>query len=179
MKLVGDAVELDRRDAGLDALSDVRDRLRDERARAGDAVDLGRALADDHAAAPSSRSSSASSISVETSSIDRICVQGHELARRAVPLDDGLGLLVVDREPAGDRVGRVVLATLVERTTADPLDRELVREVEEEDGVERPRDVREHLVERFRLREVAREAVEHEPGAGIGCGEPFSDQRAR
>ncbi len=75
-ELVGDPVELEGRHPWLDPLPDVRDRLADQRARATDAVDLRRAFADDHAASPSSSRSSAASISVETSSIDRAAWSG-------------------------------------------------------------------------------------------------------
>src|SRR5581483_11961679 len=68
--LLGDPVELEHRDARLEVLADKRERVRDERARAGHTLDLGLRLADDHAARPSSWSS-ASRISWNTSSMVR------------------------------------------------------------------------------------------------------------
>ncbi len=93
-----------------------------------------------------------------------LAVQRDQLAERAVVLDDRLGLLVVDAEPLGDHVRRVVGAVLLGRAHEHPLRRHLVAQVEEEDGIELPADLGERLVERLGLGEVAREAVEHEAG---------------
>ena len=175
-EVVRDAVELERGDPGLDALTHVRDRPRDQRARGRDPDDLCGALADDHAIASSSSSSSASAISAVTCSIVRSAWIEHELARRAIALDDRLGLLVVELEPPGDRVRRVVLAPLLPRPAAQPLDGDVVRDVEEEDRVEAPADPGQHRVERFGLREVAREPVEHETAFGVRLGEALADQ---
>src|SRR6185503_11869447 len=98
-----------------------------------------------------------------------------ELPRRAVALDHRLCLLVVDREPAPDRLWSVVVAALVERPAADPLDGELVREVEEEHGVEPAADLGQHPVESVRLCEVPREAVEHEAVGGVLLRETLAD----
>ena len=61
---------------GLDPLADVGDRLGDDGAGGGDPVDLGGALADDHAAAPSPSSSSAAAISAATSPMERAACSG-------------------------------------------------------------------------------------------------------
>ena len=91
---------------------------------------------------------------------------GDELPRRPVALDHRLGLLVVDREPACDHLRRVVRAALLERRArASAPSRRSSESSKQEHGVERPADLGEHRVERLRLGEVAREAVEHEPVA--------------
>ncbi len=77
-ELVGDPVELESRHARLEPLADMGDRLGDEITRARDSLDLRAALADDHAAAPST-SSSASSISAATSPIVRSACSGTSL----------------------------------------------------------------------------------------------------
>src|SRR5919202_6811851 len=53
-----------------------------------------------------------------------IAVDADEVPRQAVVLDERLGLLVVEREPAADRVGRVVGAALVLRAPREPVDRD-------------------------------------------------------
>ena len=67
--LVGDAVELEHRDAGLEVLGDELERLVDELARARHALDLLCRLADDHA--PGLHLSRDSAISWNTASIAR------------------------------------------------------------------------------------------------------------
>jgi len=74
---------------------------------------------------------------------------------------------VVDRESPRDHLGRIVGAVLVPGPSPHPQGRRLVVEVEEEDGVERPSDLDEHLVELLGLDDVAREAVEHEAAGGV------------
>src|SRR5919197_2688138 len=106
-------------------------------------------------------------------------VQRHELSGDAVVLHDRLRLGVVDLEPPLDHLGRVVVAALEPRALERPLDADRVGDVEEEDRVERLADAREHLVERPRLRQVAREAVQHEPLDGVGLAQPLPDQRDR
>ncbi len=68
-ELLGEAVELDHRDAGPEPLADEGDGAGDEVARAGDAVDLVRRLPDDHARAATC--SSVSWISAKTASMLR------------------------------------------------------------------------------------------------------------
>ncbi len=125
---------------------------------------------------PRDACSSASSISAKTSSIERSAWIADELSRRPVVLDERLRLLVVDLEPARDRLRSVVLAPLLPRPAAQPSDGVVVRDVEEEDRVEAPADPVEHRVERLGLREGAREAVEDEPVLGVLGLEPFPDQ---
>ena len=161
---------------GLDPLADVGDRLRDDRSGRGDAVDLGGALPDDHAAAPSPSSSSAAAISAATSPMER-GVQRHELPGRPVALDDRLGLLVVDREAPGDRVRLVVATPLLGRPAGDPLERDLVGDVEEEHRVERAADLGEHLVELLGLGQVPREPVEHEAVRCVELRRALADER--
>ena len=69
--LVGDPVELEHRDAGLELVGDELERLPDELARARHPLDLLGGLADDHASARASTCSSAFEISDQTSSIGR------------------------------------------------------------------------------------------------------------
>ncbi len=83
---------------------------------------------------------------------------------------------MVDREPASDRLRRVVVTTLVESPAADPFDGELVRKVEEEHGVEPAADLGQHPVERLRLGEIPREAVEHEAVARVLYRQTLADQ---
>ena len=97
----------------------------------------------------------------------------------AIPIDDRLGLLVVDREPPRHDLRRVVGPPLLVRTTEGSSSRRLVVEIEEEHCVERPADRVEHLVELLGLNEVARESVEDEPTARIVLREPVADQRDR
>src|SRR5581483_11005399 len=70
--LLREAVQLEHRHAGLEALADERERLGDERAGASHPLDLGLRLADDHDATSRSRAaSSAWPISANTSGIVR------------------------------------------------------------------------------------------------------------
>ena len=165
---------------GLDALLEQRQRLGDDAAGAGHRLDLGFGLADDHSAPSSGATwSSAAETSAQTSSIDALAVQRHELAGRAVVLDDRLGLRVVDLEALRDHVARVVEAVLDLGALERALHPDLVRDVEEEDRVEPAADAAEHRVERLRLREVAREAVEDEALARIVAPEALLDHRDR
>src|SRR5207247_11201336 len=100
-------------------------------------------------------------------------VDGHELARRAVVLDDRLRLLVVDREAALERLRRVVRPSLVGGATERTRPGDVVGEVEEEDHVQVAANRREHAVERLSLSMVAREAVEAEAAVGIGLAWAF------
>jgi hypothetical protein len=92
-------------------------------------------------------------------------------------LDRGLGLLVVDREPARDRVGSVVRAPFLVGTSESARRRGPVVEVEEEDRIETPPDLREHRVQRLGLVQITRESVEHEACRGIGLREALADER--
>ena len=163
-------------DPGLDLLADVRDRLGDDAAGSGHLLDLLRRLADDHLAPTVSKAPCDLCEDV----LDRPArVQRHELACRPVVLDDRLGLLVVDREPAADRLRRVVGPSLLVGTAERARPRRLVVEVEEEDHVEPAADLAQHLVERLGLREVAREAVEDEPVERVVLGQPLADHPDR
>src|SRR5262249_34346469 len=76
--------------------------------------------------------------------------------------DQWLRPLVVELEPLADRFRCVVRPALLLRTLQHPLGRDDVRELELEYGVEWAADLAEHLVERLRLWNRAREAVEDE-----------------
>jgi len=89
----------------------------------------------------------------------------HEVAARAVMVDDRLGLLVVAREPRVDRRRGVVGPPLAHRAFHEPLARPRIVEREQQDDRERPVDLVEQLVERLRLRQCARETVENEAAA--------------
>ena len=52
-------------------------------------------------------------------------------------------------------------------------------DLEVEDRVEVPADLRQHRVERIGLRKVARESVEDEPVGRIVLRQPLADQRRR
>ena len=108
-----------------------------------------------------------------------LCVHLHQLACREVVVDDLLGLLVVVAQPALDRLGLVVGAALERGALAEPLAAPCRRKLEQEHGRERPVDLLEHRVERLGLRDVAREAVEHEAVLRVVLGEPVADERDR
>ena len=103
-------------------------------------------------------------------------MERHELPRRPVALDDGLRVLVVDLEPPLDRVGAVVMTRLLVRAGEQALERDLVRDVEEEHCVEPSTDLREHRVELLRLREVSREPVEDEARCGVRLRQPLANE---
>jgi len=86
----------------------------------------------------------------------------HEVAGRAVVLDNRLGLLVVVGEPPVDRLGRVVGAALQVSALLQTLTRDRIVVLQEENERQRAVDLLEHFVERCRLDVVARVAVEHE-----------------
>ena len=111
--LLGEAVELGHRDARLETLLHQRERAGDDLAGARHQLDLVRALANDHARASHLLERL---LDLDPHLVDgALGVQRHELARRAVVLDDRLGLRVVDLESPGDRLGRVVGAALLAR----------------------------------------------------------------
>ena len=110
------------RDPRLEPLADVRDRLGDDVAGARDPVDLGGALADDHAARPVEQVERLGDLGRDL--VDRaLGLERDEPAARAVELDDRLRLLVVELEPPRDRVRRVVVAPLDHGALAQPLGR--------------------------------------------------------
>ena len=86
---------------------------------------------------------------------------------------------MVDLEPLRDHLARVVGAALELGALERALHPDLVGDVEEEDRVEPAADAAEHRVERLGLREVAREAVEHEPVARVVAAEALLDHRDR
>ena len=175
---VGDVVELERRDARLEPFADVRDRLGDEApAGAIRSISAG-ALADDHARRRScpSRGGRAPPRSPSATCVDRaLGVERHELPGRAV----------VARRRARSARGRSRGAWRSPRECrrrGPPPARvrgsaraRARRQVEEEDGVERPADLGEHRLERVRLGDVPREAVQDEAGRSVGLGEPLAD----
>ena len=88
-------------------------------------------------------------------------------ASRAVVLDDRLGPLVEDLEPVPDRSRGVVRAPLLESAHVEPLDGDIVGNLEEENGRELTVDLLEGPVERLRLRDRPRKAVEDEALGGV------------
>ena len=101
----------------------------------------------------------------------------HEVAARAVVIDDRLGLLVVGRQPRVDRRTRVVGAPLALGALREPVASRCVGEREQQDDRERPVDLVEQLVERLGLRQRAGEAIEDEAVAGLQ--ELFADELDR
>ena len=103
-------------------------------------------------------------------------VAGTELGRRVEPIlasgdlvpDDLTVALIRERLSEQDaRNGFVLDGFPRNLAQADPLDGELVREIEEQHGIEPPADLGQHPVERLRLGEVPWEAVEHEAVARV------------
>ena len=93
--------------------------------------------------------------------------------RVAVVLDEWLGLLVVDVVPMLDLVGGVVAASLDPGAAEQALDRDLVGDLEVEDGAKLAAvELGEDAVERLGLGERAREAVEDEAPGGVILGQP-------
>src|SRR5919197_32729 len=78
--------------------------------------------------------------------------------------------------PAPNRLRRVVRPPLERRALAQPLDRDLVGNLELEDEVELPVDLPQHRVQRLGLDEGAREAVEDEAVLRVRGREPVADQ---
>jgi hypothetical protein len=91
----------------------------------------------------------------------------HEVAARAVVIDDGLGLLVVVLKPRVDRCRRVVGPSFARGALREPLARRCVVEREQQDDREGPVDLVEQLVERLGLRQCPGKAVEDEAVAGL------------
>ena len=75
-------------------------------------------------------------------------------------------------EPPLDRLVRVVRAG----AAAQPVERDLVGNLEREGHAEVPPDVREHRVERLRLHGRPGKPVEDEARFGVGLLEPVADQ---
>src|SRR5918995_385927 len=103
-------------------------------------------------------------------------VDTDEVALRPVVADQRLRLAVVQLESLRDRFGRVVLAVLDLGPPQHALDAHAVVELEAEDDREGPPDVREHPVERLRLRRCATETVENEAVFRVVLPEPLPDQ---
>ena len=154
--------------------SPIRARRRgDDLAGAGHRLDLGLGLADDHSLASSTDLISANTSSTEPSA----CSADHVAACGAVVLDERGGLAVVDLEALADRVGRVVAAAFLDRAPGDPLDQNLaVGDLKLEDDVEVTAETVKQLVERLRLGDVPREAVEDEPRDRVAAIEARLDQ---
>ena len=163
---------------GRDALADVRDRLGDERAGTGDPVDLGVALADDHALPASPRSSSAS------------CDLAGDLARSDAPRGAGRASPSCGsarrRAPSARGRARAAARSPRARRRARPSSARARASARVATSSARSKNriassvrpfSREHRVERLGLREVAREPVEHEARGGVRRDEPVADQR--
>jgi hypothetical protein len=101
----------------------------------------------------------------------------HELAARAIVVDDRFRLTVVGREALLDRIGLVVGATFELRALRQPFAGDVVGQLQEQDDRERLVDRFEQRVERFGLRDRARVAVEDE--AAVGLQELIADERDR
>ena len=103
------------------------------------------------------------------------------MSRRAVVLDDRLGLRVVEREPARDRLGRVVgRGPPRGARPSSALDRDLVGELEEEDRVERA--VRSPRASRRAPRPgraLRGKPSRTKPPRASSCAEPLADQPDR
>ena len=100
----------------------------------------------------------------------RSALQRHERARSPVALDHGRGLLVVDREPACDRLRRVVGPA--SRRASRPSSRSVARSSETSKKKTRRAAARSSASissSASACAEVAREAVEHEPLRASGC----------
>jgi hypothetical protein len=100
-----------------------------------------------------------------------------ELAAREVMLDDRLRFLVIRREPLVDRVRPVVCSAFELGALGQPLPRELVRQLQQQDDRERLVDLLQQRVERFGLGDRARVAVEDE--AVLGLQQLIADERDR
>jgi len=92
-------------------------------------------------------------------------------------LDDRLGFLVVRRESLVDRVRHVVCAALELRALRQSFPCELVGELQQQDDREGLVDFVQQRVERFRLGDRARVAVEDE--ATLGLQQLITDERDR
>ena len=101
----------------------------------------------------------------------------HELAARAVVVDDCFRLTMVGLEALLDRLGLIVGAAFELRALREPLAREVVGQLQEQDDRERLVDLFEQRVERFTLRDRAGVAVEDE--AGVCLQELVADERDR
>src|SRR2546430_2581783 len=129
-------------------------------------------------------------------------VDAHQLALRAVVVDQRRGLVRVLAQPLGDDIGLVVVALvqLAAAAVADldvggrleldvpdlaaapalppagqPPDHLVVVDHQLHHEIELGTEVGQQLVQRDRLRHRAREAVEQETVAGIGLGQPVAD----
>src|SRR4029078_212018 len=109
--------------------------------------------------------------------VDRaLGVDTYEYAFRTVVLDDRLGRLVEDLEAVPDDLRGVVGAPLLEGAPVQPLDGELVRHLEEEDGQELAVDLLQHAVEGLGLGCGARQAGEDEAFSGVRHAEALPDE---
>jgi hypothetical protein len=82
-------------------------------------------------------------------------------------VDERLGLVVIGRESTIDHLGGVVGSALELGAPEQALAGDVVFELEQEDDVERPLDLLQHVVERLGLGDVARESIEHEAAARV------------
>ena len=95
---------------------------------------------------------------------------------RPVVLDDRLGLPVEDVEPVPDHLRRVVASSLCNRPPVQPVDRDVVGDLEVEHDGHAALELVEQPVESLRLRQRPREPVEDEAGLGVRPREPLADQ---
>ena len=101
----------------------------------------------------------------------------HELAARSVVVDDRFGLLVIRRESLVDRPGQVVGTALQLGALREPLPRERVGQLQQQNDRERLVDPLQQLIERRGLRGRPRIAVEDE--SILGFQELVADERNR
>src|SRR5712691_10861297 len=103
-------------------------------------------------------------------------VDRDEIVARAVVVDQRLRLTMVVLEPRADHLRRVVHAAFDLCAAGQPFERNRVRDLQREDDAERPSDLREQCVKRFRLHRRTRKAVEDEAVLGVRLSEAHADQ---
>src|SRR5207253_444766 len=95
-----------------------------------------------------------------------VSVDRDEDAQGAVVLDQRLRLAVIELQPGADRLRRVVRAPLFPGALEQPLDADLVRDLEREDDRQLAADLPQHRVERIGLGRRSRKAAEDEALGG-------------
>jgi hypothetical protein len=105
-------------------------------------------------------------------------VQLHQVAGRAVVVDDRLRHPVVGGKTLVDGARPVVGAALVRGALQQPLAGDVVVEREQQDDRERPADLVQQRIECLRLRDRARVPVEDE-AAAAGLQQLLADERDR
>src|SRR5204863_4161978 len=104
-----------------------------------------------------------------------IPVDRDEISACAVVLDQRLRLTMIVVEPPLYRLVGVIRTAFDFGATAQPVERDLVGNLERERDAEVPSDVIEHRVERLRLHRRSGKAVEDEARLGVGLLEPVAD----